>query len=280
MKKSKEIIGAPVISISEGIQIGSVKGLVVNPQQKNVEFLLLDELQEGKELKGLSFRSAEGVGEFAVTVQNSNVIVDLMKISLLKELVQKGIQVLGTKVVTRKGKFLGEVTEYSVDTESGELTEFFYNVSGEKEQSLPALSIITIGKEVLIVEDEGAVKNMEAEATPSVKKETGNFSMGDDGSSVEEVPAVEKSNNSFAALSSAAERDLLISEPKGDPDPAEIFVQRQRQYLIGKTLLKDFKLNDGEVIAWENQVITEELFDRVYRLGAQKLMELAMSVRE
>ena len=105
MKKSKEIIGAPVISISEGIQIGSVKGLVVNPQQKNVEFLLLDELQEGKELKGLSFRSAEGVGEFAVTVQNSNVIVDLMKISLLKELVQKGIQVLGTKVVTRKGKF-------------------------------------------------------------------------------------------------------------------------------------------------------------------------------
>lgn len=280
MKKSKEIIGAPVISISEGIQIGSVKGLVVNPQQKNVEFLLLDELQEGKELKGLSFRSAEGVGEFAVTVQNSNVIVDLMKISLLKELVQKGIQVLGTKVVTRKGKFLGEVTEYSVDTESGELTEFFYNVSGEKEQSLPALSIITIGKEVLIVEDEGAVKNMEAEASPSVKKETGNFSMGDDGSSVEEVPAVEKSNNSFAALSSAAERDLLISEPKGDPDPAEIFVQRQRQYLIGKTLLKDFKLNDGEVIAWENQVITEELFDRVYRLGAQKLMELAMSVRE
>lgn len=280
MKKSKEIIGAPVISISEGIQIGSVKGLVVNPQQKNVEFLLLDELQEGKELKGLSFRSAEGVGEFAVTVQNSNVIVDLMKISLLKELVQKGIQVLGTKVVTRKGKFLGEVTEYSVDTESGELTEFFYNGSGEKEQSLPALSIITIGKEVLIVEDEGAVKNMEAEATPSVKKETGNFSMGDDGSSVEEVPAVEKSNNSFAALSSAAERDLLISEPKGDPDPAEIFVQRQRQYLIGKTLLKDFKLNDGEVIAWENQVITEELFDRVYRLGAQKLMELAMSVRE
>ena len=76
MKKSKEIIGAPVISISEGIQIGSVKGLVVNPQQKNVEFLLLDELQEGKELKGLSFRSAEG-NEFAVTVQNSNVIVDL-----------------------------------------------------------------------------------------------------------------------------------------------------------------------------------------------------------
>ena len=163
-------------------------------------------------------------------------------------------------MVTRKGKLL---EGYRILCRYGkrQLTEFFYNVSGRK-AILPALSIITIGKKC-IVEDEGAVKNMEAEATPSVKKETGNFSMGDDGSSVEEVPAVEKSNNSFAALSSAAERDLLISEPKGDPDPAEIFVQRQRQYLIGKTLLKDFKLNDGEVIAWENQVITEELFDRL-----------------
>jgi len=255
-----------------------VKGLVVNPQQKNVEFLLLDELQEGEELKGLSFRSAEGVGEFAVTVQDSNAIVDLMKISLLKEMVQKGIQVLGTKVVTRKGKLLGEVTEYSVDTESGELTEFFYNGSGGIEHSLPAHSIITIGKEVLVVEEEGTAANAGAEAPPPVKKETGNFPMGNDGSLEKEVPEAEKSELEIAALSSAAERELLISEP--DPDPAEIFVQRQRQYLIGKTLLKDFKLEDGEIIAWENQVITEELFDRIYRLGTQKLMELTLSVRE
>ena len=50
--------------------------------------------------------------------------------------------------------------------------------------------------------------------------------------------------------------------------------------MIGKTLLKDLKADDGEVLAWENQVITEEIFNRIYRLGAQKLMELAMSVRE
>ena len=93
--------------------------------------------------------------------------------------------------------------------------------------------------------------------------------MGDDGSSVEEVPAVEKSNNSFAALSSAAERDLLISEPKGDRDPLK-FLTKAKAF-DWKTLLKDFKLNDGEVIAWENQVITEELFDRVYRLALKSL---------
>ena len=217
----------------------------------------MDEFQEGKELKGLSFRSAEGVGEFAVTVQDSNVIVDLMKISILKELVRKEIQVVGTKVVTRKGKFLGEVTEYAIDTESGELTEIFYNGTGEKKQALPALSIITIGKEVLIVEDEGLAKKIGTESLPPAEKEAENFKKGDDGSADKETPAMEKSKTDFAAFSSAAERDLLISKPKGDLDPAEIFVQRQRQYLIGKTLLKDLKMDDGEVIAWENQIITE-----------------------
>lgn len=285
MKRSKEIIGLPVISISEGAQIGMVRDLLISPQQKNVEFLLLDEPSEGTELKGLSFRSAEGVGEFAVTVQNSNLIVDLMKIGILKELVQKEIKVLGTKVVTRKGKFLGEVTEYAVSTETGEITEVFFSSTGETEQSLPAQAVITIGKEVLIVEDGGAAIIADKEGLPPAKVDAGNFKKGDDRSADREddVPAVKKSriNSDFAVFSSAAERDLLRSELQGDLDPAEIFVQRQRQYLIGKTLFKDFKMDDGEVIAWEDQVITEELFDRVYlRLGTQKLMELAMSVRD
>ncbi len=281
MKKSKEIIGAPVIGISEGMQIGTVKGLVINPKQKNVEFLLLDEPGDDRELKGLSFRSAEGVGEFAVTVEDRNVIVNIMNIPILVELVQKGIQVLGTQVVTRRGKLLGEVVEFSVDTESGELAEFFYKGKEENEQFLPARAVITIGKEVLIVEEESELLNERSEYFSSEKEETGNFKQGDDGPAVTvEIPAFEKAEPDAAVPASVTERDLLISQPKGDPDPAEVFVQRQRQYLIGKTLLKDLKKDNGEVIAWENEIITEELFDRVYRLGTQKLMELAMSVRD
>jgi len=281
MKKSKEIIGAPVIGISEGMQIGTVKGLVINPKQKNVEFLLLDEPGDDRELKGLSFRSAEGVGEFAVTVEDRNVIVNIMNIPILVELVQKGIQVLGTQVVTRRGKLLGEVVEFSVDTESGELAEFFYKGKEENEQFVPARAVITIGKEVLIVEEESELLNERSEYFSPEKEETGNFKQGDDGPAVTvEIPAFEKAEPDVAVPASVTERDLLISQPKGDPDPAEVFVQRQRQYLIGKTLLKDLKKDNGEVIAWENEIITEELFDRVYRLGTQKLMELAMSVRD
>jgi len=73
---------------------------------------------------------------------------------------------------------------------------------------------------------------------------------------------------------------MLSSLNAGDLDPADIFIQRQRQFLIGKTLLKDLQSKEGEVIAWENEVVTEELFEKAHKIGAQKIMELAMSVRE
>ena len=275
MKKSKEIINLPVISISEGIQIGTVKSLVINPQQKKSEFLILDDLDGDNELRGLSFLSAVAVGDFAVTVQNGNEIIDLQKISVLQDLVRKDIQLIGTNVVTKKGNFLGEVAEYSIHTESGELAEVYYDDTSGKEKSLAAASIITIGKEVLIVEDDSA-----SAPAPS-KEETGNFKKGDEGSAVL-TPAAAAIEQEKVEIDTqvTVESDIPVFEAEGNLDPAEIFVRRQQQYLIGKTLFKDIKMDDGEIIAWENEIITEELFERVYQLGTQKLMELAMSVRE
>ena len=274
MKKSKEIISLPVISISEGIQIGTVKSLVINPQQKKSEFLIMDELDDEKELRGLSFLSAEAVGDYAVTVKDRNEIIDLLKISVLQELVGKGIQLSGTNVVTKKGNLLGEVVEYSVNTENGELAEVYYEDAGGKEKTLPAASIITIGKEVLIVDDDAAAASL------STKEETGNFKKGDEGPAVTVEATVVEQVKIESDVQIVTESDIPVFEPEGDLDPAEIFVRRQQQYLIGKTLFKDIKRDDGEVIAWENEIITEELFERVYKLGTQKLMELAMSVRE
>ena len=43
MRKSKKFIGIPVISLAEGQQMGTVKGLVVDPVQQNVAGLLIDQ---------------------------------------------------------------------------------------------------------------------------------------------------------------------------------------------------------------------------------------------
>ena len=38
MKKSTEILGLPIISISEGMEIGKVKSLVINPEKGSLRF--------------------------------------------------------------------------------------------------------------------------------------------------------------------------------------------------------------------------------------------------
>ncbi|HAA35008.1 MAG TPA: hypothetical protein DCD97_06810 [Firmicutes bacterium] len=280
MKKSKEIIGSPVISIADGVQIGTIKGLIVNPQQKSVEFLLLDEKSDGPELKGIPFRSAEAVGEFAVTIEDKGVLIDMMKVGILQELIETGVDVIGTKVITKKGKYLGDVSEYAVDTVTGKFAEFYYMSEGKAEKTIMVENVITIGKEVLVVGEEAEVvtENI-GENQSGSEKMNENFRSQD-----KELSG--KENISTAGTTEQGEspggnvKASFASEMKSSLDPAGIFVQRQRQSLIGKTLIKDIKLDSGEIIARENTVVTEELFNKIYEIGAQKLMELAVSVKE
>lgn len=280
MKKSKEIIGSPVISIADGVQIGTIKGLIVNPQQKSVEFLLLDEKSDGPELKGIPFRSAEAVGEFAVTIEDKGVLIDMMKVGILQELIETGVDVIGTKVITKKGKYLGDVNEYAVDTVTGKFAEFYYMSEGKAEKTIMVENVITIGKEVLVVgEEAGVVTENIGENQSGSEKMKENFRSQD-----KELSG--KENISAAGTTEQGEspggnvKTSFTSEMKSSLDPAGIFVQRQRQSLIGKTLIKDIKLDSGEIIARENTVVTEELFNKIYEIGAQKLMELAVSVKE
>jgi uncharacterized protein YrrD len=280
MKKSKEIIGSPVISIADGVQIGTIKGLIVNPQQKSVELLLLDEKSGGPELKGIPFRSAEAVGDFAVTIEDKGVLIDMMKVGILQELIETGVDVIGTKVITKKGKYLGDVNEYAVDTVTGKFAEFYYMSEGKAEKTIMVENVITIGKEVLVVgEEAGVVTENIGENQSGSEKMKENFRSQD-----KELSG--KENISAAGTTEQGEspggnvKTSFTSEMKSSLDPAGIFVQRQRQSLIGKTLIKDIKLDSGEIIARENTVVTEELFNKIYEIGAQKLMELAVSVKE
>ncbi|MEW5921293.1 MAG: PRC-barrel domain-containing protein [Bacillota bacterium] len=276
MKRSKEIIGAPVISIAGGVQVGTVKGLIINPQQKTVEFLLLNEQESDERAKGIPFRYAEGIGEYAVTVENESMLIEISRIGILQELMKKGINIIGTKVITRKGKYLGDACEFSIDTDSGNLKDIYYQ-DKERENNIPVQRVITLGKEVLVVDDITAPLTESSSAPSEDSKQ--NFNRGDEKSSGEQVAVLPVESVSAGDML-LTERELLKSRPSDDLDPADAFIQRQRQFLIGKILLKDLQSREGEVIAWENEVVTDELFEKVYKLGAQKIMELAMAVRD
>ena len=56
----------------------------------------------------------------------------------------------------------------------------------------------------------------------------------------------------------------------------EMFIERQKKYLLGKELKKDLKDLEGNVMAAEGSTISEELFQQVQEMGRQKVIELTM----
>lgn len=89
MKKSTQILGQPIISISEGAEIGKVKSFVINPDKGSVDFLTIEHEDWQVSVKAIPFKKVVGIGEYAVTVESDRAVIDLNEIPIADQLVNK-----------------------------------------------------------------------------------------------------------------------------------------------------------------------------------------------
>lgn len=264
MKKSSQIINSPVVSIQEGLELGTVRELVVNPEKKSVEFLLVERDGQAKdgEILAIPFRETIGVGEYAVTIEDQRILLDLSKMNIAGTLLEQQVKIIDEKVITRKGKLLGTVSEYMVDPESGSITMIQLVMEDESEQELPLEAIVSFGRQVVIVTDEA--ENL------VVKKPFGT----DTTDRMTSTPEAEGDVLLEQMTSGSVEVDELMEEGQGSS--VEMFIARQKSFLLGKELKSDLKDEQGQVLAQAGTSITPELFDQVQEMGRQKVIELTM----
>ncbi len=253
MKKSRQIVNAPVISIQEGRQVGIVRELIVNPERKAVEFLLVEkeEMKKEGEIMAISFRETVGVGEYAVTVESQNAILDLSKMNVAGRLLENRVALIDAKVITRMGRMRGTITEYLVDPENGSIVCVLLKSQGEgeEEQQIPLEEIITMGQQLVIVEDE---PEGQTEIPEQVERES--------------VPAVEEPLKDREEETSKENRK----------DTVELYEEKQKEYLVGKEIKEELRDETGNLLAQEGTIVTEALFEQVRELGRQKIIELTM----
>ncbi len=224
MKPTKEIIGLRIISILDGTQVGVVKELVLNPQEKTLDFVIVDQPTDFFGAKVIAFADLLGLGEFAVTIPQPGVIKDVAQSIDAQNLLKQDTRVLGTKVLTKKGQLIGVVTEILIDEETGKIAACLYESQGELHQ-VDVEQIITLGKELLIVE--GVSENkVQTTYVPDLVV---------DAVSAEETDVASK-------VDSTVETATL-----GETD-FNLFEQRQLQYFIGKKVEKDIVLDNSQVL--------------------------------
>ena len=256
MKSTKEIIGLRIISILDGTQVGVVKELVLNPQGKTLDFMIVDQPTDYLGAKVIAFKDILGLGEFAIMIPHPEVIQDVAQNTEAQSLLKQDTRVLGTKVLTKKGQLIGEVKEILIDEESGQIAACLFE-SNDEMREIGAGQVITLGKELLIVEGDPSVPNHQVVRSSSEDQ----IQTPDVTNLIEETDSTEQFD--FPGELDFAEEPNPVAEP--DPvkevDPVEepnsigepetgfnLFEQRQLQYFIGKMVEKDIVLDNGEVL--------------------------------
>jgi uncharacterized protein YrrD len=245
MKKSTEILSLPIISIADGVEIGSVKSLVVNPEKGSVDFLTIEHEDWQVSVKAIPFKKVIGIGEYAVTVENGNAVIDLNEIPIANALVNKKIRINDTKVMSRKGQLIGEAKEYFVDDETGYIIGILVGMK-ESEKVLSSEQILTYGKDILIVKEDSAGRFMDSveELLPETQEE----------------PEVDLEENPSSDL--------------------ENIRNKQAGLLKGKRVTKDITGVSGETIISNGTILTEEDISRAQNEGPSVFVELTMNTQD
>ncbi|MER3495704.1 MAG: hypothetical protein C4320_02095 [Armatimonadota bacterium] len=261
-KTGKQLIGTPVISLDDGTEIGQVHDVIFNARQGNLVGVTIPVgggfFGGGKTLL---LRSAGifALGEDAITVQNSNVLEEISrKIEEFGD--EAGEPVLGKRLMTDDGSFLGRIDDILVDRTTRKVVA--YEVSGglwndlmRGQTDVPIEHITAIGRDVVIVP--AAIKDMVQETTGGLIGQA--------------QIAAEKVNDARTAASEKIE-------------------DKEIDYSLGKVAGHDVTDDNNSIIVRQGETITEQHIQRalatnkVHALaiaaGRQHAMEIGQSATE
>ncbi len=244
MRRSKEIIGLPVISINEAAEIGRVKGLLVNPATGSVEFIAIDRDGGFRECLVVPFKDVESIGPDVLTIAKAEVPVSLSSAPEALKALDHQVRLIGTPVMTRKGKIAGVITEFAVDEDSGIITGLEIALSGQQTPAgvIPTINVAAYGQKFVVINND-----LPAALVPG-----------------------------FEHLEPASQNDQPAEAKAAETaDPLKYFEEQQKQYLLGRTVTKQIVAEDGTIIAEAGEVVTKELINRATQHN--KYIELTLN---
>lgn len=159
MKRSSDLLGLPVVSITDGAEIGKVKEIILNPTKAEIMGLVVQDDCWWKEARVVSFALIYGIGEYAATIENTSALAGISSMPDYESHLLKKIHARGSQVITRSGRLIGTVTEYFVDTTTGKIEGYEIQPSFDLQTSalilkLPSSCVLTLGKNIVVVSED------------------------------------------------------------------------------------------------------------------------------
>ena len=313
MKKSVEILGLPIISITEGRELGVSKTLLIDAKNGTVAAITIEDADWYRGVKLIPYESVIAIGDDAVTITNSENILTLDAAGDYEALLDENIRIIDTKAITKSGTIQGKVSELYIG-DDGKIEKCEITAPDGTTSDIATDQISIFGKQVTVIDPTGEKKNNVMPKAPEVSHaapaapEVPAVPAEPEAPKAEEAPkapeapkAAEPAVKAEEAPKAEAPKAEVKPEPKKEapkaaPAPkaepkkeapkAEAAKQaaadkaseeRHRRFLLGKKAARDIKMDNGIVIVEAGQDITEEVLQKAKL--ANKFIELSMNVQ-
>lgn len=153
MKKSVEIIGLPIISITEGRELGMSKSLLIDAKNGAIAAIIIEDDDWYRGVKLLPYSSVVAIGADAVTVINSETILTLEDAGDYEGMMDENVRVINTKAITKSGTIQGKVVEIYVG-EGGKIEKCEIESSDGSLSEISSEQISIFGKQVTIIDSD------------------------------------------------------------------------------------------------------------------------------
>ncbi|NLJ88381.1 MAG: hypothetical protein GX327_06295 [Epulopiscium sp.] len=175
MKKTKAILGLPIISISTAENVGKVNNLIVNGNDGTVDYILVETGDKAISSLVISTRDIIGVGEYATTIDSEGVMIDISSVPDAIELLQKNVQIKNTSILTKNGNLIGKSGDFFVDDDFNiSALEFIEEGNSNEVKIILRKDVITFGKNLIVVAEDVEEKILDSEED-LISDETSSF---------------------------------------------------------------------------------------------------------
>ena len=302
MKKSVEIIGLPVISITEGRELGMSKSLLIDAPNGSVAAITIEDEDWYRGVKLLPYSSVIAIGEDAVTITNSENILTLEDAGDYEAMMDANIKIIGTKAITKSGTIQGKVVEIYIG-DNGKIEKCEIEGRDGSISEIVSEQISIFGKQVTVIDSDFEKKTeiiapVETPAVAAPKTEVLKAEIKEAPKAeapkveVKEAPKAEtpkvdvKEAPKTETPKAEAPKPQVKEAPKTEtPKTVDAAAQmadkateeRHRRFLLGKTVTKDIVSATGVVLAKTGDVVTEEILQKVKM--ANMFIDLSMNVK-
>ena len=185
MKTSAEILGLPVISITEGRELGMSKTLLIDAKNGAVAAITIEDDDWYRGVKLIPFESVIAVGADAITITNSENILTLEDAVDFENLLDENVRIIGTKAITKGGTIQGSVSEIYIGDDGKVVQCEISDPKGNFLDNISAEQISIFGKQVTVIDS----ASVTAPATPAAPAPEMPAPSYDAAPAVEETPA-------------------------------------------------------------------------------------------